>query len=235
MNSKFNLIYNLCLSKFNPITSFNIRHLLTYLPKFNGKKVININYDNLSQAEGFVNKAFNDFSDIDFFFTDNASTSGKHELVPFINKLMPAVESTDDNEYTFYGHTKGISHYGSQHETQVLYWANIMYYKNLSNFDLIENILQKYCCCGTLKINQPLSVLSFVKWHYSGSFFWLKNKEIFSRDYRSHYSKNKYGIEGYPAWHFGTEQAYGIPPNLSPPNTHSYTKQTWENISKNEI
>ncbi len=232
-NIKYNLIYHLCLTSINPMLYFNLSNLKKYLPKFNGKKVINVNFDeNQSFAEDFISNYFKDFPDIKFFFTKNSETNGWYELSPFITKLMPEVFSLNEKEYTFYGHTKAVTHYNHPRESVIsVLWPHTMYTKNLDDFEFISKILETYECCGTFKLNKPYSALSFVNWHYSGAFFWFKNKSIFSKEWQKFYP-DVHGLEGYLATHLDSSKAYGIQPDLPDFLPNILDKYTWENIYK---
>lgn len=227
MQDKYNLIYNICLTNINPILYFNLSNLKRYLPKFNGKKIINVNYIDKPSAENFIEKYFKDFKDIIIYYTNNNETNGWYELTPFMYKLLPSVYSLDENEYTFYGHTKGVTRYHHHTEFVCLLWAHTMYTKNLDNFEYISNILKQYDCCGTFKLNRPFTALSFVPWHYSGAFFWFKNKSIFSKNWKK-FHQSIYGLEGYLPTHISTEMAFSIPPELPEGNEDIYMKHNWE-------
>jgi len=230
-NIKYNLIYHLCLTNINPILYFNLSNLKKYLVKFNGKKVINVNFDEDQDfAEKFVTEYFKDFPDIKFFFTKNSETNNWYELYPFITKLMPSVCSIDENEYTFYGHTKSVTHYNSARESVIsILWPHTMYTKNLDDFEYISNILENYECCGTFKLDRPYSALSFVPWHYSGAFFWFKNKSIFSKNWQTFYA-DVHGLEGYLATHLKSSEAYSIEPSLPNELPNILDKYTWNHI-----
>lgn len=228
---KYNLLYNLSLIQVNPILYFNIFNLLRYINKFNGKKIINVNYIDKSFAEDFVKKTFKEIPDIEFHFTNNNETNGWYELWPFITKMLPSVYSLNENEYTFYGHTKGVTRYNHETEFICLLWAYTMYTNNLDNFEYIADILKDYHCCGTFKLDRPYTALSFVPWHYSGTFFWFKNKSIFSRDWQTFYP-NLYGLEGYLGTHFSSSEAFSIPPELPAGYEQIYLKENWEHFYK---
>lgn len=225
-NNKFNLIYNICVVFQNPILYYNISNLKTYLYKFNGKKIININYDDLNFAENLVKEQFSEYQDIQFVFTKN--TSELHEVEPFIDKLLPSIYSLDDNEYTYYGNAKGVSRYRHEYESVSLLWTYTLHKENLQDFNKIVEILQKYSCCGCFKINIPYTALGFVPWHFSGTHFWFKNKSLFSKStWRTIYG-NRYGVEGYPATHFNTNESYCIKYPLENGMENIYNLNNWE-------
>jgi len=225
----YNLIYHLCLININPIVYFNIREIKQHLHKFNGKKIINVNYDDLNIAQNFIQTNFSEYQDICFVFTDNSSVKTAYEILPFINKLMPMVYSLNDNEYTFYGHSKGVTKYYTSANLACLLWAYTMYNRNLTNFDYISTILKNYSCCGTLKIDKPIGPLHFVPWHYSGAFFWFKNKDIFSKTWQNFYH-DRFGLEGYLGMHIDSKMAYAISPKFIDGYENPYEMKNWNKL-----
>jgi len=225
-NSKFNLIYNICTVFQNPILYFNISNLKNYLHKFNNKKIINLNYDNLSFAENLIKEHFSEYTDIEFTFTEN--TTELHEVEPFINKLLPKVASIEENEYTFYGNVKGVSRYRHEYESVSILWTYTLHKENLENFNKIKNILDQYPTCGCFKINKPYTALGFVPWHFSGTHFWINNKKLFSKPNWKSIHVNRYGVEGYPATHFSTEEGYCIKYPLENGMENIYDLVNWE-------
>jgi len=226
-----NLIYHIYAEKTNPILTFNIENLKKYIHKFNGKKVININYEEENSADFIIDSIKKNNSNVEFFLTKNKETGGLYELYPFVTKLLPSIASNNENEFTFYAHAKGVTRYNSEKEFISLLWANLMYTKNLDDFGYINNILEKYPCAGCLKINKPYTALSFVNWHYSGAFFWFRNKDLFSREWKKCYN-SIYGLEGYLATHFSSKEAFSIDPELPDNHEDIYKKENWEYFYK---
>jgi hypothetical protein len=227
----YNLIFNLCISFVNPILYFNISNLKRHLQKFNGKKIINITHSDIVFAKQFVESNFSEYTDIQFFYTEN--TLEVHEIDPFINKLLPTVYSVNEDEYTFYGNSKGVSRYGDPSKEFVsLLWAYNLYEENLKDFDNICSILKNNACCGCFKINKPFTALSFVPWHFSGTFFWFNNKKLFSKNTWKQIFPSRYGVEGYPATHFSSEEAFCLAYELPEGMEDIYNLKNWENFYK---
>jgi hypothetical protein len=223
----YNLIYNLCISFVNPILYFNISNLKRYIHKFNGKKIINITHSDINFAKQFVLDNFSEYNDIHFFYTEN--TPEFHEVSPFIEKLLPSVFSTDENEYTFYGNSKGVSRYRDPiRESVSLLWASTLYHENLKDFNRIPEILSQYSCCGCFKLNKPFTAVSFVNWHFSGTFFWFNNKKLFSKTNWKQIYGSRYGVEGYMATHFPTEQSFCLAYELPEGKEDIYNWNNWE-------
>ena len=226
-NYTYNLIYNLCITFINPILYFNISNLKRFILNFNGKKIINVTYDkDIDFAVNFIKENFSEYDDIQFIYTQNHPEL--HETVPFINELLPRVFSTNENEFTFYGHSKGVSRYKHEIEALCLLWIYTLYQENLKNFNLISQVLNKYSCCGCLRINKPYTALSFVSWHFSGTFFWFNNNKLFSKQNWQTIFGSRYGVEGYLGTHFNLEESYCLAYNIPEGKENIMDTNNWE-------
>ena len=82
---------------------------------------------------------------------------------------MRKMEDVDfDNTIYYYLHTKGIKHFGTPKELNVIDWINLMLYWNIEKWELaVEKLKQydTYGCNDTYK-------------HYSGNFWWAKKNHI---------------------------------------------------------
>jgi hypothetical protein len=74
------------------------------------------------------------------------------------------------NTLYFYLHTKGIRHFGTKNEANVVKWMNDMLYWNIQLWKKAVDILQKYDTygCNVSKRNN----------HYSGNFWWTTVKHV---------------------------------------------------------
>lgn len=192
--------------KDNVMLDFNLDYISKYIHIFNGKKIINVAQGSgLLNLDQFKNKLIKKGVDIkDIIFTTNKNNS-LQEVEPFIKNLLPKVKSLNENEITFYCHSKGTSK--KSFDIPKL-WAKLMYENNLKDIRKIEKCLKKYPCCGILKkgIGKAGGLKS--PWHFSGSFFWFKNKELFSKNWKKINAKHRCGVEIYLPLHFKSKEAY---------------------------
>jgi hypothetical protein len=118
--------------------------------------------------------------------------------------LLKSISSTEKNSITFYGHTKGVTR---GNHPGVKLWTELMYRFCLDHYIKVEQLLEFYFTVGCFKRYgqfKNLDQRSF--WHYSGTFFWFKNAELFSRDWQD-VPQTKYGTESYLSIHFKNEEA----------------------------
>jgi hypothetical protein len=195
---------------------------------FNGKKIININYNNLEDAKFVIEQYFYHHNDIEWILTPNNEHIFNESYI-FINKLLPKINSLNDHEITFMAHAKGVTRYRYQHDFPLFLWIHTLYQQNLTNPKKICSILKNYSCCGTLKINNITYFpdnIGNVPWHYSGAFFWFNNKKLFSNPNWSIPITSRYILEVYLSNFFDTEEAFGIEPHMVG-DTHNI--HNWEN------
>ncbi len=119
--------------------------------------------------------------------------------------LFSRVESLDPTHVTFYGQAKGVTRPPNHpaHE-----WADVLYRTHLDYWPLVAEQLNSFALTGAFKKlgagwskGQSLS-----SWHYSGSFMWFRNAELFSRNWRT-IDDFWGGIEPYPSLHFPVERS----------------------------
>ena len=126
--------------------------------------------------------------------------------------LLEAVKSTEDNEATFYAHSKGNS--TPENALAVEYWRNAMYHHLLDHCEVARDLLWSKPCVGTCKWMWPDSHKPFpsrmnniYRWMYSGTFFWFRNRDVFNHPDWDNVVADRYGAEGWLGGLFPAEQA----------------------------
>jgi hypothetical protein len=101
----------------------------------------------------------------------NVVHKGKSEEYERPTLLHMHQSSFTDPAYTkyFYLHTKGIRHFGTIREQNVLDWINLMLYWNIERYELALNALNEENNNSTYGCNQVCR-------HYSGNFWWCTSK-----------------------------------------------------------
>lgn len=225
---KRSLYYFVC--PLGNVWRWNVEQLLKFWGTFNHKKIISIVTGPGLENPDVVMKCFTDPA-VRFLIAPNDATFGetKHFLMGLAT-FLPAVE----DEITFYGHTKGVSHQGDTLK-HVLRWADAMYVLNLSSPELVDSIMSRYSAMGCYRQKMPHGGSD---WHYSGTFFWFRNREIFKREWSS-IQQARHGVEGYLGKHFREDETYELTPFIShwqlyryPPGEEVYTKWLKELIQR---
>lgn len=196
------------------------RHLIYYLYPVTGNGTWQRNIDQLKQrislfnGERFIMVATagdHELDDIDTVREYIADASikllprkpgrkGLHEATYFIELLHRVKQHLGNKDYTFYGHAKGVTRPVGD-GVSVHRWTTLMYKACLDEWSQVEGSLATHPITGPFKTKSY-----FVPWHYSGTFFWFRNRDVFSRNWR--YVRNLYGgVEMWPPGLFSEQEA----------------------------
>lgn len=200
-----NLIYHLYPFRGNGVWEWNVRQLVSRIGQFNGKRVVGLALDDSTATEADVRAAFGE-SAAGITFLTVQNNPGLREVTTF-DGLFSAVQSLDVHEATFYAHNKGVRHgMTADRGTTCTDWAQVMYESCLDYPEHVADVLSRHPCAGTFKKVGHGFQGSASAWHYTGSFFWFRNADLFWRNWR-HIDRCWYGIEPYLSLHFGAGDA----------------------------
>jgi len=140
------------------------------------------------------------FDDFEIFTIDNDVNA--RETKSFFQILLPEIINEPGN--TFFGHSKSNSTKRLQtayNEIHTL-WTSYLYETNLSQIDVIDDIMQTYDACGPFIRTTNLGVIPTSKWHFSGTMFWFNNQSLRNKldlinAYQNRFGTNRYGVEGF--------------------------------------
>jgi hypothetical protein len=170
-----NLIYHIFAID-NEMLWWNLRTIKKYLPIFNGKRVFTIAIDDKNNNP-LIDKITSVLgSDNHYFVVDNNINATYGGTAPFFEISAPLIANTNENEFVFHGHTKGVS-YTTPNPT-VVFWTRLMYEYNLGRFDTVQKVLTTHDAHGIFKcIGTAFG--QRVNWHYPGAFWWARHSSLF--------------------------------------------------------
>lgn len=131
-------------------------------------------YSNVKEIRLSILSDGNEFTDDDRFHHDKMTIvyKGRSEEYerPTLLHIRSQSENDPENTYYFYVHTKGLRHFETDQEENVLDWIKLLLYWNIENWKMAITILSKphywtYGCNHT-------------GIHYSGNFWWSKPSHI---------------------------------------------------------
>jgi DNA-directed RNA polymerase subunit RPC12/RpoP len=205
---KRHLFYNTCAFAKSVEWKRNINELAPYLNLFDGRKLVVIR-----TGDGIVPpdevESFFPQGDYEFHRLPNNPRLGEVEgFIDLLETFLPAA----DNEALFYAHTKGVRYLCEPHNMLAIWrWRQVMLRECLSDIRRIEDILKEKVCCGTyfsdiriaesrfLPLKKPVD--RAIPWHYSGTFWWVKLKQLFDRPGWRKIPQNYLGVENYLCEH----------------------------------
>jgi hypothetical protein len=217
-----NLLYHIYPIAGNARWQWNVGELLKRMPLFNGKRLVSVVTDGRTDSLETVKKAFlGERAE----FQELPNDPNTWELVSF-PWLFESVQNTNPNECTLYAHAKSVTHATKEQPIKrrgvvilrpiggdvSLYraWTDQLYKSLMDYWPLVQARLEEFPLAGSFRLNTQLLDKDRHPvsggWHYSGSWFWFRNKHLYRRKWRS-IPQDRYGIENYPAQIFSSAEA----------------------------
>ena len=140
--------------------------------------------------------------DIEFVVIDNDGRLG--EVAAFEPLWSRVAGYAGPRDATFYGHAKGVTRPVNP-GVSVHPWASMLYAANLDYWPVVEDLLSRHPVVGAMKTVGIARSYSG-GWHYSGTFFWFRNADVFARDWRR-IDRVYGGIESWPGVQFSKDES----------------------------
>jgi hypothetical protein len=170
------LIYHLWPTRQSDMWKWNVDQLRKRIEMFNGLRIIGVAIDDQTVSLETVQAAFAGVR-IDHWVTvPNDPKLGEGATFHKMLTLLPC----GPNDITFYGHAKGTKY--QQGEAGVVpRWTEVMYRSCLDHYSEVRKSLESFPITGPLKRYGDHNKPNTWRWHYSGTFFWFRNEDVFSR------------------------------------------------------
>ena len=212
------LLYHIYPLSGNGVWQSNVRQLCERLHVINGKRIVAIVVDPPDgrkpdptgpnapdrgrvfapcDSPDAVKAAFGAHAnDIDFIIVENDPRL--REVKPFHAMMERLPRGISD--VTLYAQAKGVT----RRKNHIAHhWARVLYIIYFDYWPIIDRQLRAKPVTGAFrKLGAGWSrEVSTSQWHYSGSWFWFRNADLFARDWRR-IDQFWSGIEPYPSQHF---------------------------------
>lgn len=198
-----NLLYHIWPAKGNGVWQWNVKQIKRRLPLFTGRKIVSIAVDEKSDSAAEVRR---EFADDSIQFIEMRNNPRLREVATFL-PMFGMVQNTNQNEVTFYGHSKGVRRgLAENNGTTATIWARLMYESCLDYWPHVAGVLANHSCAGPFKKIGRGFTGSRSQWHYSGSFFWFRHDAIFSKAW-TEIDQVWFGIEPWLSLHINEEEA----------------------------
>lgn len=141
--------------------------------------------------------------------------------------LLESIKSVDPNEITFFCHGKSSTH----HEGSICdFWRDTQYLACLDRFHYVLDALEQYAMVGAFKRYGQFTTPENHRWHYSGTFYWFRNDEVFraSKDWAK-LDNAFFCVESWPGRMFGRHETTCI---LGDDVGDLYKDQSWPKVHK---
>ena len=187
-----NLLFNCCPFSATEEWRRCVQELVQCWRVFNGRKLVVVKTGESMAPTAEVQSMFP--PDAEFILCPNDARL--QEVAGFVSSLA-LLESKRSDEATFYCHTKGVKYVDSPNLEAIRGWRLKMLEYCLGDIERVESLLQRHACAGCFRIPCRLPpVPPEAKWHYSGTFWWVRHDALFSRDWRT-VCDSPYGTEAY--------------------------------------
>lgn len=197
------------------IWQMNLEQLSQRLGLFNGRRVIAVvrgpNCDPPEAVQDFLQA----HPRLEWVVVDN---NAQLREVATHHLLWERVRTDEDWHCTFYAHAKGVTRPVNPGVT-VHPWTRLLYHTNLDYWPLVATILENNPLAGSLKKVGHGFRGSASTFHFSGNFYWARNKDVFTRDWRR-IDQTWWGTESWVGTHFRPDEAgciflEGVVPSLN--------------------
>lgn len=221
-----NLIYHVWPVR-GTMWQWNLEQLKKRIDIFNGRRLLGIVHDDSSEPAEAVQE-FVAGHGFEFIVAENDE---RGEAITF-PLMMQQVASDDPNEVTFYGHAKGVK-YEPSVPFPVRRWAEVQYQVALGDWLTIREHLQRFAMTGCFRRPGRFSAhRSLADWHYSGTYFWMRNAHVFTRNY-SAVPQFYGGVETWPGTVFQKEETACL--FIDNVTQHPYLQDFWLNMAEGEF
>lgn len=195
-----NLIYHIWPRRGNGVWQWNVEQLLRRIDQFDGTRSIGVALSDDADSLMSVKEAFGG-ERVDYWIsTPNQSELGE---VTTFSRLLESLPQ-NDSSVTFYGHAKGVRYDDPQ---QTSAWTEMMYEVCLDDPDYVQASLDQFPTTGPFIRTVSWEGGAKHKWFFSGSFFWFRNADVFSKPEWSQIRHDYWGSELWPGTLFRREEA----------------------------
>lgn len=200
-----NLVYHVWPRKGNGVWQRNVAQLLRRIDQFNGRIIVGIATGPGCDPWEHVRDAFLGRATDVVVLPNNPKLREVVTLGPMLDLLYASGRGATANQITFVGHAKGVTHPVNPGVT-IHEWARVMYEVCLDHPHIVADVLEKHPCAGAfLKLGKAFHDSS-CGWHFSGSFYWLRNVDLFAKDWQR-IDQTFAGLETYPGIHWRADEA----------------------------
>jgi hypothetical protein len=189
----------------NGVWQWHCDQLLRHASLFNGRRVVAIVESPDSDRAATVIDYLRNFTDQFVVLPNDKKLREVTTWLPLLNQLQ---EFNTDQDVTFYGQGKGVRRNIrdlNDPNVTIFRWTKAMYEMCFA-WDRVRPILEKHGCAGSFRRNSPPQPGSWGPWHYSGTFYWFRNRDAFRRNWQ-YVPHRFYGTEAWPGNMFHPDEA----------------------------
>ena len=187
-----------------------LQRLIDHHEIWNGRKLISVptvekKRDRNHTDIGLFNRKYRDrLENLGYEIFEVKNSKKLRETVQFID-LIRKLKTENPNEVFCNMHTKGVTH-AHYRESTTHEWGELMWQTVILNWKKAIESLNGHACTGSFKRHGAFSTPGNNRWHYSGTFYWIRLIDLFRREWE-YVDQHFYGTESYVGSHFKSEEA----------------------------
>ncbi len=197
---------------------WHIEQIRKHQDKFNGKIVIGVGVSKKTATMEEVQALFDGIRVDHWLKADNNDLA---ETLTHV-EMLSLLKTDDPNALIFRAHTKSVTKPRGAVEER---WAEIMWHAN-TDLPSVEDALASHLTCGVMRSQTPLVRSKPGDYFFAGSFYWMRAKEVFERDW-TWKQDNRWVVEYVPCHLFSFAESACIFHDLVPSSVlnHAYFAQ----------
>lgn len=218
------LIYHLFPG--GPVWRWNVAQLCQRLSLFNGIRRVSVAIGDGSASLAEVREEFGK-ARVELVEVNNHNAW--REMTSFAGLMAALSPYAGREDVHLYAHGKGASSWGVY--PGIPEWVQALYEANLDYWPQVRRYLRDFPCVGAYKRVWCGVPGSRAPWHYSGTFRWMRNADIFGRDWKR-VEDTWCGAEAYPGIHFDRTEAACLHSEFGAGGLGLYLEETWRDWAR---
>ncbi|MGH8277409.1 MAG: glycosyltransferase family 2 protein, partial [Steroidobacteraceae bacterium] len=214
------LIYH--LYPVNDAWRWNIGQMRQRMSLFNGRRIVAAA---LGPGTATAAEVRDELEDLDVEVLEITNDAVLREMASYPMLLERLAGCTSPMDCHYYGHAKGVTSEGLYDGVRL--WTTSMYEALLDHWPAVARELKTHCCVGIWRRHWAHSPGSTSQWHYSGSHRWVRNADLYSRDWRT-IDRNWVGSESHPGRLFTVPESCGLYGSFSTQDLGLYQLSEWK-------
>ena len=200
---------------------YHIGELRRSIEVFNGKKICCVAIDQNTLHEKYALQLEYLFDKV-YYVQNNPSIREKAGFVETLRELR----SNDPNQAICFAHAKGQQLH-TKTAPLIRLWSETMYETCVRNWSEVRAAMEEgYPVVGSFKSYEGFRTTSY-RWHYSGSFWWARSREIFTNKNWKEMCETWWAAESYVGRHYTRDEGYCI---FGANSGSLYEHSTWEKL-----
>lgn len=207
----------------------NVEELRKRMPLFNGRRVIGVALGPETDTMETVKAAF---AGSNCKFIEKRNSRDMREATTLLALYESVADCVGPEHVTLHGHAKGIT--SEAWGKGVRRWVDALYETCLDYWPYVRSLLQTHPIAGPFKRQwsnwRVGNFTSKSTWHYSGSWRWFRNNDLFVRNWR-YVEPFWCGSESHPSMVFRDDEAANIACSIDVGGQALYTEEFWRHVA----